>query len=573
MKKAGRTGLPKFLTFVLILIAVAIAYFVWYGTDFSFLPVAENVTDVFSGNLSAHLEIQSLIINTQDNTITFDIKRIDGSGKISGVLVVIEDVNGNKEEVQKKVSIRDSELHTFTVSYTIAGVIAKVTIYPLYSVKHSGFVRGDLYSEYTLTETGDINVAPGSGDGSSGGGGGGSGGTGGTGGDTGTGGTTPSKINNNVFFDDYNVDITGNPDIDQSTISNVLWDTSSGIISVGQVAQTGLVYDDSILGYWSFNDDYKDKSLNGNDGAGNGNLAFTAGKYGNALLFDGNGDYVRIPSVPNPGKSWTVMAWVKPDANSLASGTRGVLGRAADGELESANINNALYLDNNNLRGFYEYGAGSNIIKDSVGILEAGKWYHIAGRRNDFAGDVGTFTIFINGVRQDTTSVEGLDTSDPSGSVGGVFAIGRNGDIDNEYYSGAIDDVALFSRPLSDAEIADVYNNGFAVSQQSSYGGGFASNSIITGEVSEVKVGWSESGGQGVKVEVNTGGANWCVISKDVALSDVNCPLSQNVKYRVTFSDSTKLNSISVSWVPKIIVSACGNGIKDGNEQCDGSDF
>src|SRR4051794_30047983 len=54
-----------------------------------------------------------------------------------------------------------------------------------------------------------------------------------------------------------------------------------------------------------------------NDGTLENGATFTAGKVGQALLFDGVDDLVRIPNSANqdPGSSFTVEAWVNPSSS------------------------------------------------------------------------------------------------------------------------------------------------------------------------------------------------------------------------------------------------------------------
>ena len=64
-------------------------------------------------------------------------------------------------------------------------------------------------------------------------------------------------------------------------------------------------------------DAVKDKSGEGNDGTINGGAKSAAGKYGEALEFDGANDFVEIPLEDSitfsTGDSLTVQVWVKTD--------------------------------------------------------------------------------------------------------------------------------------------------------------------------------------------------------------------------------------------------------------------
>jgi len=75
-----------------------------------------------------------------------------------------------------------------------------------------------------------------------------------------------------------------------------------------------------IVGCWLFNEATGEKvcDLSGysNDGTLNGDTHFVPGKFGSALDFDGDGDYIdiNVGTVPEP---WTALAWIKRRSDNL----------------------------------------------------------------------------------------------------------------------------------------------------------------------------------------------------------------------------------------------------------------
>ena len=77
--------------------------------------------------------------------------------------------------------------------------------------------------------------------------------------------------------------------------------------------------DDFIVAYYGFeegeDDDVGDSSKNANDGKLEGNAEWAAGKFGNAILFDGEDDYVEVPTSELFGmEKVSVLYWMYPQA-------------------------------------------------------------------------------------------------------------------------------------------------------------------------------------------------------------------------------------------------------------------
>jgi hypothetical protein len=207
-----------------------------------------------------------------------------------------------------------------------------------------------------------------------------------------------------------------------------------------------------LVGYWNFDSDngavVKDSSPYQNDGwlcEEGTRPELTEGASGKGYYFDGDGDYIEIPPIEGLGTEQTKMLWIYLDVWPMP---RDVYVLDEGGHQSNNNWIELLDSDGNgvpNIRAGFDEG---NLF-DSNGNVEAGYWYHIAVVSTS-AGDVFTY---INGVFD--SSRTGLSaTAEPTGIV-----IGADGQTKSACFKGIIDDVALFSRALSDDEIWQIYQN------------------------------------------------------------------------------------------------------------------
>ncbi|RLF41460.1 MAG: hypothetical protein DRN12_03245, partial [Thermoplasmata archaeon] len=195
-------------------------------------------------------------------------------------------------------------------------------------------------------------------------------------------------------------------------------------------------------------------SAGSNNGTLNGfdfwdlNSGWVEGKFGRALRFDGNDDYVSVPDSQSLdiNKESTIEAWIKP------------LGESADW---------AKIIVKPDDSGYYSYGlslndasVGNERISFIVGngttyggtaysdtIISPGKWYHVVG-----IFDNGTTYLYINGTLEKTNeeSFSALSVSNADLEIGSQHA-------NSQGFNGIIDEVAIYNRALSEREIKDHY--------------------------------------------------------------------------------------------------------------------
>ncbi|MFT4867983.1 MAG: hypothetical protein ACI9LV_000596 [Candidatus Nanohaloarchaea archaeon] len=179
-----------------------------------------------------------------------------------------------------------------------------------------------------------------------------------------------------------------------------------------------------------------------------------------SLNFDGSNDYIPIPGYKSPldlqgelRTNFTICLWFRTsDGNAGISGVQG-----GDDPDNADGHDRHIYLTNGNV-GLRVYNSGgSNAEPISSGTNYAdGNWHHVVFRANSNDGVYG----FIDGNQfgyDSNTSISDFTGSD--GSWSNLYLmIGHSQDGSNQYFTGEIDDVRVYSRPLSHQEIQALYN-------------------------------------------------------------------------------------------------------------------
>ncbi len=206
----------------------------------------------------------------------------------------------------------------------------------------------------------------------------------------------------------------------------------------------------TLIGYWGF-----DNSGNvGQDTSGGGNnltsanaAAYSAtGHTGGGLALNGTNQYLypaggTVAGLPIGNSNYTVSVWFKPSA----LGDRGFVGWGLFGT--SRRVNALRLLNTNGGNAFRHYWWGADLDATTATNLLNGSWQHVAAVFNGT-----TRTIYLNGtqIAQDSPGV--------NNSTNNNFRIGStNG---GEYFSGTLDDVAIWDNALSQSQIQNLAAGG-----------------------------------------------------------------------------------------------------------------
>lgn len=195
-------------------------------------------------------------------------------------------------------------------------------------------------------------------------------------------------------------------------------------------------------------DTASDQSAGGNDAIIHGNAELDEGKFGDAMVFDGVDDYVEIPLSDaitfTEGSTFTVQAWIKTEDSPTQND--GILGNYKDST-------QALWMmsvrgDDPATRGQTAFSVRDVGKVHSAGVtspdfLNDGEWHCLVGVRDQDAKKV---RFYVDGDLIDEVDDETEDINS-----GQSVWIGEHL---NRFYMGLIDEVKIWDRALSSAEVA-----------------------------------------------------------------------------------------------------------------------
>ena len=185
-----------------------------------------------------------------------------------------------------------------------------------------------------------------------------------------------------------------------------------------------------------------DASGKGHVGTLSGAMWTTSGKNGKALSFDGVNDFVSSPDAADLDLTnrMTLEAWVKPAALSdwntvvMKEGTATTLAYS-------------LYANNGKPRPSFTIRINADREAEGTVALPLNTWTHLAGTY-----DGTTMRLYVNGVQVGTRAQTGNVAASAR-----TLRIGGNS-IWGEYFNGLIDDVRIYNRALTPAEITTDMN-------------------------------------------------------------------------------------------------------------------
>jgi enterochelin esterase-like enzyme/regulation of enolase protein 1 (concanavalin A-like superfamily) len=187
-----------------------------------------------------------------------------------------------------------------------------------------------------------------------------------------------------------------------------------------------------------------DDSLYGRSGVLINGPTWSAGHTGGALSFDETNDYVDITGYQGitGTASRTCSAWIKTTATvqecilswgADAAGQKWILRTESNGSLSAAVWNGYV---------------------NTATTLNNGQWHHVAAvLDSDGTPSANEIRLYIDGVLQSTTasSSQAIDTRAFQNMILGAFKIAG---VTSGYFNGLLDDVRIYSRAFSAAEIA-----------------------------------------------------------------------------------------------------------------------
>ncbi len=220
-------------------------------------------------------------------------------------------------------------------------------------------------------------------------------------------------------------------------------DKASSASSQGDPLEKGLA------GYWNLDDGSgttaTDASVNANNGTLTNGPTWSTGQIGGGAVFDGTDDYVSISNPPVVGWPLTMSVWFKTtDATASYRSMAALLG---------VNSFAILQFDLSSCGG---PGKVKYIIRDNGGSVLAqkcsstdlndGMWHHAVG----VSSSASDHRLYIDG------ALQGSDATALGATTFTSMRIGTKVSGD-QHFPGSLDDVRVYSRALSDGDVAKLY--------------------------------------------------------------------------------------------------------------------
>jgi hypothetical protein len=205
-----------------------------------------------------------------------------------------------------------------------------------------------------------------------------------------------------------------------------------------------------MVSYWTFNESSgitASDSVDSHPGTLMNGPAWTTGKVGNALQFDGN-DYVSVGNLGSFYPKGTIEFWMNPAVvenyrNPLTTNYAG--GNAGIRFEENSAGNFALAMGD-------DYGQSEYTHTYLNSGLSPNTWYHVVLTWDKTSNKV---TGYLNGVKEFEDTQPIWPTTIPNVAIGGILWPDRS-------WKGLIDEVAIYNRALSPSEVQQQYQEGLA---------------------------------------------------------------------------------------------------------------
>src|SRR5439155_665278 len=272
-----------------------------------------------------------------------------------------------------------------------------------------------------------------------------------------------------------------------------------------------------------------DASGNNNAGTVSGATWTTAGRYGSALVFDGTSANVTVANSASLRLTagMTLEAWVYPTV--APTGWRAVIDKNVDGYylMASSSPNNRPTVGGT-------FTAGNQNTVGPSGLAVA-TWTHLAA-----TFDGATVRLYVNGVQ-----VASQAQTAPLAATTGALQIGADG-YTGENFAGRIDEVRIYNRALSAAEIQTDMNTAVGPPAADTQAPTAPSNLTATAGSGQINLSWTGStddvGVTGYPVERCQGAGCTTfaplVTAPGPTYSDTGLGANTSYRYRVRATDA-----------------------------------
>ncbi len=227
-----------------------------------------------------------------------------------------------------------------------------------------------------------------------------------------------------------------------------------------------------LVAHWSFDDcTAKDVSGNGHDGTLNGNPQCVDGVIGKAFYFNGTTDYIKTNLVQSSVAAYSISTWVKLDDNGVYTSImqdRGLVGSGGKSITLGVTPN---VTGNTNYYNSISYAveADNTLIGQVSQNISLSNWHHIAGVwSTQYSNKVQAedFSLYLDGVKTTYSTSNVLLSGESTRPVSPLTGYGgtqiAHNDAWQSFLKGALDELKIYNRALSNDEIQSLYATSYA---------------------------------------------------------------------------------------------------------------
>lgn len=222
---------------------------------------------------------------------------------------------------------------------------------------------------------------------------------------------------------------------------------TSGIVGTLSNLAPGMeIVPNGLVHFYDFNLDSEDQTTNTEDLTVTGAENYVIDPRGQSSVedyvatFDGSSWYSTGQSTMNSYTSFSLTAWFQNTNGTIGSRT------ALIGQNDAVEV---CFWNSGDL-GMWMSGTG--ITTRTNAPYTDGQWYHVVFTYDSTNGEA---SMYLNGTLQDTT----IDSTPGSSTSGSAFNVGQGAcDSSGGEFTGNIDDVRIYDRELTPAEVTELYN-------------------------------------------------------------------------------------------------------------------
>lgn len=227
-----------------------------------------------------------------------------------------------------------------------------------------------------------------------------------------------------------------------------------------QKAQVGGSLNDGLIAHYSFDEGSgnltKDQTGKNGDGTINGETVWVDGKFGKALLFNGNNSYVSVGASPAMSglTQFSLSLWMKPSDTSIVS-SQIIFQRGSPYHFHGTITISYSTLTQKIV--FYFDDGNKLVSVHTCYLIDNNEWHHVA-----ISVIAGNITSYVDGVSCRPNSSDTIVSllGDGNGSYGYNLNFGayqKDSDTPIDYYKGVLDEFRIYNRPLSPSEISVLF--------------------------------------------------------------------------------------------------------------------